>query len=174
MLKILLFWRGLVVLTQQGGDSSPVSALQRAPLVVVGASAISQSESLPPLGEGGAQRRMRGTQGQRLPSTDISYLAGPHPPPSEAPRSVKKTCRWHVFSVGHIAPAGAFRSATERSEALSAEIGYAARRLQFGSPSATKVGRRRQNTNRNTVGYRQKIKLSSAVFLLQSAVKFKI
>ena len=50
------------------------------------------------------------------------------------PRSVKKTCRWHVFSVGHIAPAGAFRSATPRSGALSAEIGYAARRLQFESP----------------------------------------
>ena len=49
-------------------------------------------------------------------------------------RSVKKTCRWHVFSVGHIAPAGAFRSATEQSEALSAKIGYAARRPQFSSP----------------------------------------
>ena len=34
------FCRYLVRLTLQGGDSSPVSALQRAPLVVVGAPAI--------------------------------------------------------------------------------------------------------------------------------------
>ena len=40
-------------LTQQGGDSSPVSALQRAALVVVEASAFVPIESLPPLGEGG-------------------------------------------------------------------------------------------------------------------------
>ena len=66
-------------LTQQGGDSSPVSALQRAAPVVAGASAIAQTESLPPLGEGGAKRRMRGAQGQRLPFVDILYRGGPHP-----------------------------------------------------------------------------------------------
>ena len=72
-----MFWRGLVLLTQQGGDSSPPSALQRAALVAVGASA---SKSLPPLGEGGAQRRMRARtiwgvdRGKSLP------LGSPHPP----------------------------------------------------------------------------------------------
>ncbi len=40
--------------------------------------------------------------------------------------------------------------------------------------SARKVGRRRQNTKRDIVEYRQKRKLPSAVFLLQSAVKYKI
>ena len=74
-------------------------------------------------------------EGKRFPNQPFAFrYPFPHPPPSGAPRSVKKTCQWHVFSVGHIAPAGAFQSATPRSGALSAEIGYAARRPQFESP----------------------------------------
>ena len=124
--------RNLVRLTLQGGDSSPVSALQaRYP----GGRRGPCSFSLP-LGEGGTAQpwRMRGTPPEKLQTnsegkskTNPNYLTGnclrinllnfdtlPLIRRCAPPRSVKKTCQWHVFSVGH--------------------SGYAARRPQSGSP----------------------------------------
>ena len=89
-------------LTLQGGDSSPVSALRRAPLVVVIASAITPHESLP-LGEGGSRRLTDEGNATNLVEANSEEIKtglekdlppkrcgrfrypSPHPPPSEAP-----------------------------------------------------------------------------------------